>query len=143
MPGRRHSSVEGQTPPTRESARSQMTIQTAATSKASPDPTLATSHTPQSPTQTSGFRVPESAPAAPSQSYREVAKVAIPRSRTSIDAPRESSTRSGGRPRVTHACEPCRHGKTKCSGERPTCGRCEEFKVVCYYQGGKRDKAKM
>ena len=43
---------------------------------------------------------------------------------------------------MTHACEPCRHRKTKCSGERPTCRHCQDFKIACYYADGKRDRVK-
>ena len=42
--------------------------------------------------------------------------------------------------RVTHACEPCRHRKTKCSGERPACQHCQDFNLTCTYADGKRDK---
>ncbi|KAI5801750.1 fungal-specific transcription factor domain-containing protein [Peziza echinospora] len=44
--------------------------------------------------------------------------------------------------RVSHACEPCRQRKTKCSGERPMCRHCEEFHITCFYGQGKRDRAK-
>ena len=42
--------------------------------------------------------------------------------------------------RVAHACEPCRQRKTKCSGERPACQHCEDFKLHCVYADGKRDR---
>ncbi|KAI4177125.1 MAG: hypothetical protein LQ343_000607 [Gyalolechia ehrenbergii] len=44
--------------------------------------------------------------------------------------------------RVSHACEPCRQRKTKCSGERPVCKHCEDFKITCIYADGKRDRTK-
>lgn len=44
--------------------------------------------------------------------------------------------------RVSHACEPCRQRKTKCSGERPVCRHCEEFQYSCFYADGKRERTK-
>jgi hypothetical protein len=67
-------------------------------------------------------------------------KVAIPRLRK--DAESTASSAKGGRHRVGHACEPCRTRKTKCSGERPVCKHCQDFKLACFYADGKRDKAK-
>ncbi|RPB09768.1 hypothetical protein P167DRAFT_538282 [Morchella conica CCBAS932] len=73
-------------------------------------------------------------------------KVPIPRLRPSAtrdDGSGGSTGASGGdRHRVPHACEPCRQRKTKCSGERPICKHCQDFKLGCYYADGKRDKAK-
>jgi hypothetical protein len=86
----------------------------------------------------STFRVPES----PSDAAPKSAKVAIPRLKRAIDASGDSAARVGGRHRVNHACEPCRHRKTKCSGERPTCRHCQDFKIACYYADGKRDRVK-
>ena len=71
----------------------------------------------------------------------KAAKVAIPRLKRSLESG-EGSAKSGGRHRVTHACEPCRHRKTKCSGERPACRHCQDFKIQCYYADGKRDRVK-
>jgi hypothetical protein len=88
------------------------------------------------------FRVPDSSRSAPSEASRKAAKVAIPRLKRSVDAGGEGTTRSGGRHRVTHACEPCRHRKTKCSGERPVCQHCQQFGLPCYYADGKRDRVK-
>jgi hypothetical protein len=88
------------------------------------------------------FRVPDSPRSGPSESSRKAAKVAIPRLKRSVDAGGEGTTRSGGRHRVTHACEPCRHRKTKCSGERPVCQHCQQFGLPCYYADGKRDRVK-
>jgi len=48
----------------------------------------------------------------------------------------------GDKHRVSHACEPCRHRKTKCSGERPVCKHCEDFRINCVYTDGKRDRTK-
>lgn len=71
----------------------------------------------------------------------KAAKVAIPRLKRSLESG-EGSAKSGGKHRVTHACEPCRHRKTKCSGERPACRHCQDFKIQCYYADGKRDRVK-
>ncbi len=70
-------------------------------------------------------------------------KVAIPRLRRNSENPSVSKECiSGDKNRVAHACEPCRHRKTKCSGERPVCQHCEDFKLECVYADGKRDKTK-
>ncbi len=70
-------------------------------------------------------------------------KVAIPRLRRPSEG--QSSSKSipaGDKNRVAHACEPCRHRKTKCSGERPVCQHCQDFKLTCVYMDGKRDRTK-
>ena len=91
----------------------------------------------------SNLRPPESPRTSVSESRAaKTAKVAIPRLKRSSEGAGEGSTRSGGRHRVNHACEPCRHRKTKCSGERPVCRHCQDFKISCYYADGKRDRAK-
>ncbi|KAL8667238.1 MAG: hypothetical protein Q9202_000811 [Teloschistes flavicans] len=71
-------------------------------------------------------------------------KVAIPRLRREIDGVpgAGSSHGSDSKHRVTHACEPCRQRKTKCSGERPACKHCEDFNIQCMYEDGKRDRTK-
>ena len=70
-------------------------------------------------------------------------KVAIPRLRRESDANSTTGpSRSGDKHRISHACEPCRNRKTKCSGERPACRHCEDFRIKCIYADGKRDKAK-
>lgn len=70
-------------------------------------------------------------------------KVAIPRLPRASDAGTPSgSIKAGDKHRVNHACEPCRHRKTKCSGERPICKHCEDFKITCLYADGKRDRVK-
>lgn len=70
-------------------------------------------------------------------------KVAIPRLRRDSDGQSYTAmSAAGDKNRVSHACEPCRHRKTKCSGERPTCKHCEDFKLVCNYADGKRDRTK-
>lgn len=71
--------------------------------------------------------------------------MAIPRLPTDLDAesPVNPSLHGpGDRHRVGHACEPCRARKTRCSGERPTCGHCREHRLHCRYGDGKRDKAR-
>jgi hypothetical protein len=59
-------------------------------------------------------------------------KVAIPRSTSSNTAP--------NRGRVSRACENCRDQKVKCSGQRPTCQRCQESGIQCSYGDRKREK---
>ena len=68
--------------------------------------------------------------------------VAIPRLRRDSDGHSVTASASGDHNRVAHACEPCRHRKTKCSGERPKCKHCEDFKLQCVYVDGKRDRAR-
>ena len=70
-------------------------------------------------------------------------KVAIPRlPRPSATTSPIGSVRTGDKHRVTHACEPCRQRKTKCSGEQPSCKHCDDFKITCTYADGKRDRVK-
>lgn len=74
---------------------------------------------------------------------QHVAKIAIPRLRRGSDgASAVGSSTVGDKHRVSHACEPCRHRKTKCSGERPVCKHCEDFRINCVYTDGKRDRTK-
>ena len=68
-------------------------------------------------------------------------KVAIPRLRpNSEDQSVSKGSAAMDKNRVAHACEPCRQRKTKCSGERPSCQHCEDFKLQCVYADGKRDR---
>ncbi|KAL8849238.1 MAG: hypothetical protein Q9221_005768 [Calogaya cf. arnoldii] len=72
---------------------------------------------------------------------QRAAKVPIPR----LNKSKEDSSAagfSGPHQRVTHACEPCRQRKTKCSGERPICKHCEDFSIDCVYEDGKRDRTR-
>lgn len=71
-------------------------------------------------------------------------KLPIPRLRRATDGPPTGATSGSldSKNRVTHACEPCRHRKTKCSGERPVCKHCQDFKIQCNYADGKRDRTK-
>ena len=72
-----------------------------------------------------------------------VAKIAIPRlARDSDSVSAAGSSVIGDKHRVNHACQPCRHRKTKCSGERPMCKHCQDFKIDCIYMDGKRDRVK-
>jgi hypothetical protein len=88
------------------------------------------------------FRVPQSPRSTPSDSHRpKAAKIAIPRLKKPAGTV-SNPARSSGRHRVNHACEPCRQRKTKCSGERPVCAHCQDFKIACFYADGKRDRAK-
>ncbi|KAL8663952.1 MAG: hypothetical protein Q9168_008006 [Polycauliona sp. 1 TL-2023] len=68
----------------------------------------------------------------------------IPRLKRSSDDPSAtgSSNSEQNKHRVTHACEPCRQRKTKCSGERPVCKHCEDFNISCLYEDGKRDRTR-
>ena len=93
------------------------------------------------PAKANVFRVPESPRPVGNDSHK-AAKVAIPRMKRSMEAVGDLPARSGGKHRVNHACEPCRHRKTKCSGERPACRHCQDFKIACYYADGKRDRVK-
>ena len=128
--------------PARPKSKSKSQSQTATPSIELPDQSTPSSRSPVSPGQAHVFRVPQSPRSAASESSRKQGKVAIPRLKRNIDAVGDGATQSGGRHRVTHACEPCRHRKTKCSGERPTCRHCEDFKISCYYADGKRDRVK-
>lgn len=85
------------------------------------------------------FRLPKSPIERPPA---KAPKVAIPRLLNKGDSAAGGGTKSGGRHRVMHACEPCRSRKTKCSGEKPACKHCQDFKVNCVYADGKRDRAK-
>lgn len=88
------------------------------------------------------FRIPDSPRSTPNEAHRtKAAKIAIPRLKKNTEA-LSSSARSSGRHRVNHACEPCRQRKTKCSGERPICKHCQDFRIDCFYADGKRDRAK-
>ena len=72
-----------------------------------------------------------------------VPKVAIPRLRRgSEDQTISRIATIGDKHRVTHACEPCRQRKTKCSGDRPICQHCQDFKLPCIYADGKRDRTR-
>ena len=119
--------------PSRSTSSSQFGADTTDPSSVAPDY--------QSPNPQSTFRVPESPTQRPQDASKQ-AKVAIPRLKRSVDPLGETNTRIGGRHRVNHACEPCRHRKTKCSGERPVCRHCQDFKIECYYADGKRDRVK-
>lgn len=98
----------------------------------------------RSPAQ-AGFKIPPSprtdAASSGGEGPSKAAKIAIPRLKRTHDGA-EHASKPGGRHRVTHACEPCRHRKTKCSGERPICRHCQDFKIHCYYADGKRDRVK-
>ena len=74
---------------------------------------------------------------------RPTPKVAIPRLRRgSEDQVVSKVAATGDKHRVTHACEPCRHRKTKCSGDHPVCRHCQDHRLVCLYEDGKRDRVK-
>ncbi|KAI9879214.1 MAG: hypothetical protein M1830_009215 [Pleopsidium flavum] len=92
------------------------------------------------------FQIPPLPPQATLHSQTQpgqTPKIAIPRLRRDSDAGSGLGTSKGGdKHRVSHACEPCRHRKTKCSGERPICKHCEDFKITCIYADGKRDRVK-
>ena len=70
-------------------------------------------------------------------------KVAIPRlNRNRGDQSPSLGPVAADKNRVSHACEPCRRRKTKCSGERPRCQHCGDFRLPCTYADGKRDRTK-
>ena len=96
----------------------------------------------QSRAQNPLFRIPQSPRTAPRGTSQKAAKVAIPRVKRFVDATGEDTGQSRERYRVGHACEPCRHRKTKCGGERPVCRHCQDFKITCFYADGKRDRVK-
>ena len=96
----------------------------------------------------SQFDIGPSQDTSASQKSKEVPqqrapKVAIPRLQRGLEtaAPIVPSF-AEDKSRVSHACEPCRHRKTKCSGEKPTCQHCEEFKIACVYGDRKREKSR-
>lgn len=117
-----------------------------------PDPTIqqhqpssATRLTPRTANQNHIFRIPQSPRSAAGSEpspLQKPGKIAIPRLKRPVDQSGDDGGRAGGKHRVTHACEPCRHRKTKCSGERPACRHCVDFKITCYYADGKRDRVK-
>ncbi|KAI9703356.1 MAG: hypothetical protein M1836_007924 [Candelina mexicana] len=128
--GKRRSSEKGQRP-----ARTPIhPPQHAPQSTASPPIPQDTFQLPALPAQSQGSAQSQTGPPP---------KVAIPRiPRESDDGPQMSPARGGDKHRVGHACEPCRHRKTKCSGERPACKHCQDFKIPCVYADGKRDRAR-
>ena len=67
-----------------------------------------------------------------SNHHKSNPKVPIPRTRT--------SKIWSDRARVSQACKPCRELKTKCSGHRPVCHRCEDLGVDCNYSERRREK---
>ncbi|KAL9047161.1 MAG: hypothetical protein Q9214_000199 [Letrouitia sp. 1 TL-2023] len=75
---------------------------------------------------------------------QRIMKMPIPRLRRENEgqAGLHSSGSGDGKQRVSHACEPCRQRKTKCSGERPVCKHCEDFNITCGYADGKRDRTR-
>lgn len=77
-------------------------------------------------------------------SAQRIMKMPIPRLRRENEsqAGLHSSGSGDGKQRVSHACEPCRQRKTKCSGERPVCKHCEDFNITCGYADGKRDRTR-
>ncbi|RMZ88724.1 hypothetical protein DV736_g4042, partial [Chaetothyriales sp. CBS 134916] len=103
-------------------------------------PSKSSALTPTSPEHV--FRVPQAVRVAGDEAQGGP-KVAIPRlKRFAESAAYAGGLKTGDRHRVNHACEPCRHRKTKCSGERPECRHCQDFKIGCYYADGKRDRVK-
>lgn len=68
----------------------------------------------------------------PSNWSGSTAKVAIPRA--------SNISESSINKRVGHACEPCREQKTKCSGDRPACQRCQDLGLSCFYGDRKRER---
>lgn len=60
------------------------------------------------------------------------AKLPIPRIQSSGIRDRKN--------RASRACESCREHKAKCSGEHPTCQRCEWGGIECRYGDRKRER---
>ncbi|KAI1832370.1 transcriptional regulator family: Fungal Specific TF [Penicillium roqueforti] len=61
--------------------------------------------------------------------------------KTKIQIPRSAQAAtwtSAGR--TSRACENCREQKAKCSGHHPTCKRCEDAGIRCFYSDRKKDK---
>ena len=97
-------------------------------------------HSPYAPIATLPTAAPSPHGSAQSQ---KLPKVAIPRlRRNSEDQSLAKGFIAVDKNRVSHACEPCRQRKTKCSGERPGCQHCEDFQLLCVYGDGKRDRTK-
>ena len=92
-------------------------------------------------TQPDISHLPPLRPQSRTTQQQRAAKIAIPRLYREPDvASTTGSSVLGDKHRVTHACESCRHRKTKCSGDRPTCKHCEDFNLACVYEEGKRDR---
>lgn len=45
------------------------------------------------------------------------------------------------RKRTFRSCVPCRDSKVKCSGERPTCTRCQQRRTTCVYDAEHNEPA--
>lgn len=94
-------------------------------------------------TQPDISHLPPLRPQSRSTQQQSAAKIAIPRLHREPDvASASGSSVLGDKHRVTHACESCRHRKTKCSGDRPRCKHCEDFHLTCTYEDGKRDRTR-
>uniref|UniRef100_A0A093VJT8 Putative transcriptional regulatory protein C3C7.04 n=1 Tax=Talaromyces marneffei PM1 TaxID=1077442 RepID=A0A093VJT8_TALMA len=72
-------------------------------------------------------------PSSLSRAGGGTAKVAIPRAANLVEQANLNK-------RVGHACESCRDQKTKCSGDRPTCQRCQDLGLTCLYGDRKRER---
>ncbi|CAI7665869.1 unnamed protein product, partial [Penicillium manginii] len=83
--------------------------------------------------QTNIDPVPGGEPLGPNPGERPLnSKVPIPRSVYTGNYTASS--------RVGRACENCRKQKTKCSGHRPTCQRCQDVHIWCSYGDRKRER---
>ncbi|KAJ5950100.1 hypothetical protein N7454_001684 [Penicillium verhagenii] len=71
-------------------------------------------------------------PSVPNNGHSLNTKVPIPRNST----PGNSKVRG----RVSRACEACREQKAKCSGQQPSCFRCQQTGVKCFYGDRKKEK---
>ena len=54
------------------------------------------------------------------------------------DVLEEPTDQSDKKARSKQACEPCRRRKTKCDGEKPTCGHCLASNLQCHYSHEKQ-----
>lgn len=54
------------------------------------------------------------------------------------EPPSDSHSTRFKRKRTAHACEQCRHRKSRCNGGRPSCDGCKEMGFLCRYRQSKR-----
>lgn len=136
--GKRRASTNPSSSSTRR-RRQHLVDQSTALAAAEQRPTQQSSSSLSSPLDT--FQVPPLPQRSQIEQYPPLsgAKVAIPRLRQDTQTNPPVMVEKH---RVSHACEPCRQRKTKCSGERPICKHCEEFSISCVYADGKRDRNK-
>ena len=129
------------TSPTSSTSRRRQPLPNVSSAMGSQNPSMAQQAPSSRLGQSEAFQLP-SLPQQIRAKYQpspSAAKIAIPRLRRDSDNPPAPAAEKH---RVSHACEPCRQRKTKCSGKRPVCQHCEEMKITCLYADGKRDRTK-